>query len=120
MPLSPAAEEVATLYAKMLDSDYTTKEGFNRNFFDDWRKMMTPDEKEIVKEFVKCDFNEIAEHLEKVREEKKERTKEEKDREKVEKAAMKKKFGTCLMDGYRQGLAKFRSACVFKLSIILS
>ncbi len=37
--LSPAAEEVATFYAKMLDHEYTTKDMFRKNFFKDWRKV---------------------------------------------------------------------------------
>lgn len=39
MKLSPAAEEVATFYAKMLDHEYTTKDIFRKNFFKDWRKV---------------------------------------------------------------------------------
>ena len=35
--LSEASEEVATFYAKMLDHDYTQKEVFNKNFFNDFR-----------------------------------------------------------------------------------
>lgn len=37
--LSPATEEVATFYAKMLDHEYTTKEVFQKNFFADWREV---------------------------------------------------------------------------------
>jgi hypothetical protein len=37
--LSLAAEEVATLYGKMLHQEYTTKEVFQNNFFNDWRKV---------------------------------------------------------------------------------
>lgn len=37
--LSLAAEEVATLYGKMLHLECTTKEVFRRNFFSDWRKV---------------------------------------------------------------------------------
>ena len=39
MKLSEGAEEVAGFYARMLDHDYTTKEVFNKNFFNDWRKV---------------------------------------------------------------------------------
>jgi len=35
------AEEVMTFYAKMLDHDYTKKDVFNTNFFNDWRKVNT-------------------------------------------------------------------------------
>lgn len=37
--LSKDAEEVMTFYAKMLDHDYTKKDSFNTNFFNDWRKV---------------------------------------------------------------------------------
>ena len=37
--LNEAAEEVMGFYAKMLDHDYTQKEAFNTNFFNDWRKV---------------------------------------------------------------------------------
>lgn len=56
MKLSPAAEEVATFYAAMLDHEYVTKEIFNKNFFKDWRKFMTQSEKEIITDLKKCDF----------------------------------------------------------------
>ena len=42
MKLTPETEEVATFYGRMLDHDYTTKEVFNKNFFKDWRKVITP------------------------------------------------------------------------------
>ena len=39
MKLSENAEEVAGFYARMLDHEYTTREVFNKNFFNDWRKV---------------------------------------------------------------------------------
>lgn len=41
MRLSVKAEEVATFYGRMLDHEYTTKEVFRKNFFNDWRKVGT-------------------------------------------------------------------------------
>lgn len=41
MKLSAPAEEVATFFSKMLDHEYTTKDIFRKNFFKDWRKVMT-------------------------------------------------------------------------------
>ena len=49
MKLTEETEEVATFYGKMLDHDYTTKEVFNKNFFKDWRKVMSEKEKEIIR-----------------------------------------------------------------------
>jgi DNA topoisomerase-1 len=37
--LSSECEEVMTFYAKMIDHDYTKKDSFNTNFFNDWRKV---------------------------------------------------------------------------------
>ena len=39
MELSEKAEEAAGFFAKMLDHDYTSKEIFCKNFFQDWRKV---------------------------------------------------------------------------------
>merc|ERR1712168_617777 len=60
MTLSPAAEEVATFYSKMLEHDYTKKDIFNENFFTDWRKEMTDDERKIIKSLEKCNFKEMG------------------------------------------------------------
>merc|ERR1711872_1100210 len=81
--LTEETEECATFYGRMLDHDYTTKEVFNKNFFKDWRKTMTPEEKEIIRDLSKCDFSEIDAHFKKYSEERKNRSKEEKDKEKA-------------------------------------
>ena len=39
MKLSDETEENAGFFAKMLDHDYTTKEVFRKNFFEDWRRV---------------------------------------------------------------------------------
>ena len=67
MLLSEGAEEVATFYAKMLGHDYTQKEIFNKNFFEDWRKEMTSEERSKIKKLEKCDFKEMNAYFEKVR-----------------------------------------------------
>lgn len=43
----------------MFDYDYISKEIFNKNFFEDWRKEMINDERKIIKDFKKCDFKEM-------------------------------------------------------------
>lgn len=78
MKLSEAAEEVATFYAKMLEHDFTTKATFNENFFKDWRKMMTSEEKATITDLTKCDFRDMHAYFMKVSEERKARSKEEK------------------------------------------
>lgn len=63
MLLSPGAEEVATFYSKMLEHDYTKKDIFNENFFTDWRKEMTDEERKTIKSLEKCNFNEMGKYF---------------------------------------------------------
>lgn len=51
--LTQDTEEVAGFYAKMLDHDYTTKDVFNKNFFKDWRSVMTAEEKTLITDLKK-------------------------------------------------------------------
>lgn len=108
MELSDAAEEVATFYAKMLDHDYTKKDIFNKNFFEDWRKEMTDEERKIIKKLEKCDFKEMAEFFKKQSEERKNKTKEEKKILKEENAKIAEEYGVCVMDGHKQKVGNFR------------
>ncbi|KAG7246836.1 hypothetical protein CRUP_024418, partial [Coryphaenoides rupestris] len=78
MKLNPPAEEVATFFAKMLDHEYTTKDIFRKNFFKDWRKEMTPEEKSKISDLNKCNFNEMSEHFKAQSEAKKQMSKDEK------------------------------------------
>ena len=100
MKLSPSTEEVATFYGKMLDHDYTTREVFNRNFFKDWRNVMTEDERERLRDLSKCDFTEIDAHFKSVSEQRKNRSKEERKAEKERNEALIKEFGFCTIDGH--------------------
>merc|ERR1719427_1706871 len=107
--LTEETEECATFYGRMLDHDYTTKEVFNKNFFKDWRKTMTPEEKEIIRDLSKCDFSEIDAHFKKKSEERKARSKEEKNAEKEKNAAIIEDMGFCMMDGHREKIGNFRT-----------
>lgn len=78
MELSEPAEEVATFYAKMLTHDYTSKEKFNTNFFNDWRKVMTDKERKIITDLSKCNFKEMNQYFTEKNEERKAMSKEEK------------------------------------------
>jgi len=107
--LTEETEECATFYGRMLDHDYTTKEVFNKNFFKDWRKTMSAEEKEIIRDLSKCDFSEIDAHFKKYSEERKNRSKEEKDKEKAANAALIEEFGFCTMDGHKEKIGNFRT-----------
>jgi hypothetical protein len=40
LDLPPAAEEVATFYAALIESDHAQDATFNKNFFEDWRGVL--------------------------------------------------------------------------------
>jgi len=108
MHLSEETEEVATFYGKMLDHDYTTKEVFNKNFFKDWRRVMTEKEKEKIRDLSKCDFSEINVYFKKVSEERKARSKEEKKAEKLKNDELTAYYGICTIDGHKEKIGNFR------------
>lgn len=108
MKLSLDAEEVMTFYAKMLDHDYTKKDVFNTNFFNDWRKFMTESEKSVIKDLKKCDFTKVFDYFKQKSEERKAMSKEEKKKLKEEAAEIKKQYGYCIWDGHKQPIGNYK------------
>ncbi|ETN68844.1 Eukaryotic DNA topoisomerase I, DNA binding protein [Necator americanus] len=106
--LSDEAEEVASFYGKMLDHEYTTKESFNKNFFHDWRKVMTPAERELITDLKKCDFRQMDVYFKEQSEIRKAMSKEEKQKIKEAKEAEAKIYGVAIIDGHRQKIGNFR------------
>lgn len=100
--LSEEAEEVMTFYAKMLDHDYTTMEMFNKNFMEDWRSVMTHDEKVLIKKMSKCDFLDVANYFKEQSEIRKARSREEKKTETAVKLALVDEKGWCVWDGHKE------------------
>ena len=74
--LEPEQEEVATMFAAMLETDYVTqkKEKFMENFWIDFKHVLGKNH--IIKDLDKCDFRDIYNHLMAEREAKKALTKE--------------------------------------------
>uniref|UniRef100_A0A8D0DEL2 DNA topoisomerase I n=1 Tax=Sander lucioperca TaxID=283035 RepID=A0A8D0DEL2_SANLU len=106
--LSPAAEEVALYFAQMLDHEYTTKKVFRENFFKDWRKEMTHEERSLIKDLDKCDFGELhAMHKAKV-EARKNMTKEEKLVLKEANLKIVDEYGFCLLDHHKERIGNFK------------
>ncbi|KAL8179396.1 UNVERIFIED_CONTAM: DNA topoisomerase 1, partial [Gekko kuhli] len=108
MKLSPKAEEVATFFAKMLDHEYTTKDIFRKNFFKDWRKEMTPEEKSTITSLSKCDFTHMSQYFKAQTEARKQMTKEEKQKIKEENDRLLKEYGYCIMDNHKERIANFK------------
>ncbi|KAF2365427.1 DNA topoisomerase I DNA binding eukaryotic-type [Trinorchestia longiramus] len=107
--LSPDAEEVAGFYARMLEHDYVTKENFNKNFFKDFRKVMTPKEREIITDLSKCDFRKMHAYFVEKNEERKNRTKEEKKALKDKNDKLIEEYGWCIIDGHKQRIGNFKA-----------
>ncbi|XP_058031811.1 DNA topoisomerase 1 isoform X1 [Ahaetulla prasina] len=108
MKLSPKAEEVATFFAKMLDHEYTTKDIFRKNFFKDWRKEMTSEEKGTITSLSKCDFGHMSQYFKAQTEARKQMTKDEKQRIKEENERLLKEYGYCVMDNHKERIANFK------------
>ncbi|KAH0617377.1 hypothetical protein JD844_015476, partial [Phrynosoma platyrhinos] len=109
MKLSPATEEIATFFAKMLDHEYTSKAVFQNNFFNDWIKEMTPEERKKIKDLKKCDFREIHQYFVDKHEAQKALPKEEKKRLKAEAEKIQEEYGYCIIDGHREKIGNFKT-----------
>nr|XP_033789260.1 DNA topoisomerase I, mitochondrial isoform X3 [Geotrypetes seraphini] len=109
MKLSEAAEEVATFYGKMLDHEYTTKEAFQKNFFHDWKEVMTPEEQKKIKHLHKCDFSVIHKYFVDKNEARKALPKEDKQILKQEIEKIQEEFGYCILDGHREKIGNFKT-----------
>ncbi|KAI2653454.1 DNA topoisomerase 1 [Labeo rohita] len=106
--LSLPAEEVALFFAQMLDHEYTTKEVFRDNFFRDWRKEMTLEERQLIMDLNKCDFGELhAFHKQKV-EARKNLSKEEKLVNKEANQKIVDEYGYCVLDHHRERIGNFK------------
>eukprot|EP00127_Corallochytrium_limacisporum_P002392 Clim_evm33s119 gene=Clim_evmTU33s119 len=106
--LSLQAEEVASFFAAMANTDYAGKPVFIKNFMKDWRKFMTKEERAKITNFKDCDFTEMVRHEEKKRELKKAMTKEEKEKIKKQNEELIDKYGYCMVDGTRERIGNFR------------
>ncbi|RCN27273.1 Eukaryotic DNA topoisomerase I, DNA binding protein [Ancylostoma caninum] len=92
----------------MLDHEYTTKDSFNKNFFHDWRKVMTPQERELITDLKKCDFRQMDVYFKEQSEIRKAMSKEEKQKIKEAKEAEAKIYGVAIIDGHKQKVGNFR------------
>jgi len=108
MKLEPRAEEIATFYGRMIDHDYTSKKQFNDNFFHDWKKYMTAEEREKITDLKKCNFVEIDKYFKEQSELRKQRTKEEKLEAKAKEEEIRAKYGWSIVDGHKQQIGNYK------------
>ncbi|XP_035678657.1 DNA topoisomerase I, mitochondrial-like [Branchiostoma floridae] len=108
MKLSEETEEVAGFFGRMLDHDYVTKDAFRKNFFHDWRKVMTPEERKVITNLDKCDFRQMDVYYKQKSEERKAMTKEQKQEIKKQNEATVEEYGFCNIDGHKQRIGNFK------------
>jgi DNA topoisomerase-1 len=106
--LKPNSEEYATIYSKFTETEYTKNKLFNKNFFNDWLKILKKDGHTEIKELEKCDFSLILKHLLEHKEAKKNLSKEEKEKVKEKKDKLESKFKIAIVDGKEQATGNFR------------
>lgn len=104
------AEEVAGFYGAMLETDHAKNPTFQKNFFEDFCKVL----KDAggcnvnITDFRKMDFSKMFAYFEQLKEEKKLMSKDEKKRIKEEKEKFEEPYKTCLLNGRKEQVGNFR------------
>lgn len=104
--LSPEQEEVATMFAVMLDTDYMNKPRFKENFFGDWKKILG--KSHVIQSLDDCDFTPIYEWHQREKEKKKQMSTEEKKAQKEEKLKQEEKYMWAWVDDNKEKVGNFR------------
>jgi DNA topoisomerase I len=111
--LEPEEEKVATFYAQRI---YAEKYGnvalkfvgdptFDANYFADFRTYLTPEHKQLIRDFSKVNFDDIVEYLRQKKE-----TKESDEQKKIKKKAAEKNknnHGFAMVNGVKEKVANF-------------
>lgn len=101
--LTEQAEEVATFYAKLLDTCYVRSHNFNKNFFSNFRSCLTEEQRCQIVKFELCDFGDIFEHFNWLKTEAL-----ASDLANNTKKLEQEKYGYCFVDGVRRQISEFR------------
>lgn len=104
--LEPKAEEIATLYAKYIDTEYNNSKIFKKNFWNDWKKVLGKTHK--IQNLDLCDFSLINKYILQKKEERDALSKEEKDKKKKEREEEEKKYKVAIVNGKEQPVGNFR------------
>eukprot|EP01132_Coremiostelium_polycephalum_P003590 gene3590-4472_t len=105
--LTNAQEELATFYAQYLETDHVKKEIFRKNFFTEFKQLLSAEQKKVIKKMEGLDFSHINRYLTQKKEERKARTKAEKEAELAKKKEVEKIHGYALVDGHKQKIANY-------------
>ena len=98
--LEKDAEEAAMFYAKYIETDYIKSKTFNKNFWNDWKKILGKDH--VVQSLDECNFRPMYNYILMKKEEKKKLPKDETENQLLE------KYKYAVVDGKRQPVGNFR------------
>lgn len=108
--LNPEAEEYITYYVQTRFDKYRN-DRFNKNFFNDWKKLLSPETRKIITDFGLCNLEDIRNYTlaesERKKEERKKMTKEELELEKKMREEEKEKYMYAIVDGEKQVIDNF-------------
>jgi DNA topoisomerase I len=108
--LNPEAEEFITYYVQSRFDKYRNDK-FNKNFFNDWKTLLTPELKKQITDFSQCDLTDIQTYTQRINEEKKEArknlSKQDREIEKKKNDAEKDKYRYAVVDGVKQMIDNF-------------
>ena len=108
--LNPTAEEFITYYVNKRFDKYRN-DRFNKNFFNDWKELLNSEIKNKIKDFSKCNFDDIKAHVitesEKNKQTNNALSKEEKEGIKKKKEEENDKYKYVIVDGKKQVIDNF-------------
>jgi DNA topoisomerase-1 len=101
--LSEQAEEYATMYAKYLNTDYINNNRFKKNFWKDFKKVLSfqDDFTETVNSIDDIDFSLIHNYLEEIKKNKISISQNEKEE-------IEEKYKYCIIDGVKQNVGNYK------------
>ena len=108
--LAPEAEEWITYYTHPRFDKYKT-DRFNKNFFNDWKKKLTPEQRKQITNLSQCDLTQIRDHQIQQRDQKKQESdrmdKQAKEAKKQSNDQIKSRYMVAMVDGVEQTIDNF-------------
>ncbi len=104
--LNPKAEEIATLYAKLLGHEILDDKTFQKNFWNDWKKTLDSNTK--IKDLQRCDFTEIQRFYLNQKNILINLSPKEKEEIKNKKDKIEEKYKYCKIDGVKQKVGNYK------------
>ena len=106
--LPPEAEEYATIFTKYLSTDYINNNIFKKNFWKDFKILLSKDWQIQIPSLDNVDFSLISAYLEKEKEKKLLLSKEEKEEIKRKQDEIEKPYKYCIIDGIQQNIGNYK------------